>query len=664
MRKLFLISILSLGIATAQGVTVTTTAGGLSQVATNPNETSLTINGSLDARDFRFIADHLVSLQTLDLTGVTIEAYNGTHAVFGNQLTYPAGEIPTMALAGHQHLRQVTLPATATGVGIAAFAGCRALATVTMGAQLATIGSHAFAGCPALTTVTLPSSLQVLGEEAFLRCTALKTVLVGNGNATTLRIGDGAFMGCSALNAVTFSSGLATLGNRVFAGTGLKTLDFTTYGNLQAVGDYAFVKSQATTVKFPKNVAQLGRGTFLYSPIASVSMPKALKRVPGYAFAGANQLGTLDMGTLQLDSVGEYALYGASKVSAVVLPSTVSYIGTRAMAGMTGLTTLRSKSAQVPALGENVWEHVDQSTVKLYVPTQAVEGYQTADQWKYFDVLASFLRGDANNDGMVDIGDVNAIINHMLGKPSTEEFFFEAGDTDSNGIIDIDDVNYVINVILKRIDNNAPRVPDTDDLVTIDDFTIEAGQTRTVAVKLSHAARYTALQCDIVLPEGLTVVEDGITAASNRHLLASSNDDGNVRIACYSLEGSTLPTGDDTVIHLTVEASQQLSGEPVIAIERAVLGTASSVVRHCDNSYAQVNVSTAVSEVKAATSRAWVEGSTLIIESEQPTQAQLVAISGMVTTLAVMDGHNEYSGIEPGVYVVRLNGQSHKVVVR
>ena len=49
-------------------------------------------------------------------------------------------------------------------------------------------------------------------------------------------------------------------------------------------------------------------------------------------------------------------------------------------------------------------------------------------------------------DGNVDIADVNAIINMMLGKkPQTA-----AGDATGDGNVDIADVNAVINIMLGR----------------------------------------------------------------------------------------------------------------------------------------------------------------------------------------------------------------------
>ena len=56
------------------------------------------------------------------------------------------------------------------------------------------------------------------------------------------------------------------------------------------------------------------------------------------------------------------------------------------------------------------------------------------------------VNGDVTGDGSVDIGDVNAVINMMLGK--TEQT--AAGDVTGDGNVDIGDVNAVINIMLGK----------------------------------------------------------------------------------------------------------------------------------------------------------------------------------------------------------------------
>ena len=59
---------------------------------------------------------------------------------------------------------------------------------------------------------------------------------------------------------------------------------------------------------------------------------------------------------------------------------------------------------------------------------------------------ADAVQGDLTGDGRVDIADVNAVINMMLGKNAATE----AGDVTGDGRVDIADVNAVINIMLGK----------------------------------------------------------------------------------------------------------------------------------------------------------------------------------------------------------------------
>ena len=62
--------------------------------------------------------------------------------------------------------------------------------------------------------------------------------------------------------------------------------------------------------------------------------------------------------------------------------------------------------------------------------------------WKY-------IRGDINGDYKVDVSDVNAVINIMLGKTQASDFPGEAN-VDGQGNVDVSDVNRIINIMLGK----------------------------------------------------------------------------------------------------------------------------------------------------------------------------------------------------------------------
>lgn len=66
------------------------------------------------------------------------------------------------------------------------------------------------------------------------------------------------------------------------------------------------------------------------------------------------------------------------------------------------------------------------------------------------DAVVTTLRGDVNNDGKVDISDVNIVINIMLGKDSADNYDGRAYITEGDTSVDISDVNAVINIMIGK----------------------------------------------------------------------------------------------------------------------------------------------------------------------------------------------------------------------
>ena len=66
----------------------------------------------------------------------------------------------------------------------------------------------------------------------------------------------------------------------------------------------------------------------------------------------------------------------------------------------------------------------------------------------YFSDPPVFVRGDVNNDGEVNISDVNAVIGVILGQ-NTNPDTIALADVDGNGEVNIADVNAIIAIILK-----------------------------------------------------------------------------------------------------------------------------------------------------------------------------------------------------------------------
>ena len=83
------------------------TPGNLASLIDDTSITTLTVTGQIDARDFKFIADELNSLTSINLAGATIVSYsNHTKPLFNNEVDYDANCIPALAFFG----KKITTP--------------------------------------------------------------------------------------------------------------------------------------------------------------------------------------------------------------------------------------------------------------------------------------------------------------------------------------------------------------------------------------------------------------------------------------------------------------------------------------------------------------------------------------------------------------------------
>jgi len=83
--------------------------------------------------------------------------------------------------------------------------------------------------------------------------------------------------------------------------------------------------------------------------------------------------------------------------------------------------------------------HINEKNLYVYVPGNGLAAY----------TLTSGIAGDVNGDGVVDIADVNAVINVMLGKTTSDELR-AASDVTSDGAVDIADVNAIVNIMINQ----------------------------------------------------------------------------------------------------------------------------------------------------------------------------------------------------------------------
>lgn len=614
MRQVFTFLSLIVIFLSSGAITVNNSSGHLRDKVADHKITSLTVTGTMNALDFQFIADDLNALTEVDLTGVKIEAYdnNGT-PLLGDEVMFDADAIPALSFFG-KPLTTVKLPRELKAIGLGAFAGCKSLRSVMLSTGLTSIGAYAFSGS-GLTQISVPASVVEMGGGAFSRCAGLTTAVVEGAV-----LGDYAFLGCSKLSDVTLGSALVKIGTSAFNGCSALHAVKLGNGKVKTIGAEAFILS------------------------------------------GLNEFDMSKMN--QLETIGDFAFLNLKSIETLTVPESVTFIGTRAMAGMTGLKSIYALPDLVPALGDSVWAGVNQPAVDLI--SFYANDYAAADQWREFNIHGAVLLGDVNKDGIVNVSDITCLINHILQIPD-EPFDEVAADVLSDGKINVSDVTQLINLILTSttvIVKKAGEV-NTSDLVLIDDLAIAPGETRTIDIRLNNEQRYAAMQADVVLPAGLRFVDGTLkqTSRLGQHSVISQETDGTLRVIAYSLQNGLIAEGNDVIATVEVTADRALATDAQINVCNVVFATEKSRTYFADDSRARVMNTTGVNDLSEAGHKVYAIAGAIVVEAANDARAQLVSMNGMSQDVRVTQGRNVID-IAPGIYILRIDGKSFKLSVK
>lgn len=98
----------------------------------------------------------------------------------------------------------------------------------------------------------------------------------------------------------------------------------------------------------------------------------------------------------------------------------------------------------------------------------------------------------------------------------------------------------------------------------IEDFAIMPGETLTVSILLDNEIEYTAFQCDLQIPEGLTASNFALTDRkhSSHTFTATAQPNGDIRLLCYSLKIKPFTGNSGALVTFDVTAGEDLF-EPV-----------------------------------------------------------------------------------------------------
>ncbi len=189
-----------------------------------------------------------------------------------------------------------------------------------------------------ITGLKIPSTVTSIGTQAFSYCSGVSSVTIP---ASVTSIGNSAFA-YTGLKEVTYAAGspLTSISYGLFAGTKLENLDFIP-STITSIGASAFAESSLTSAVIPAQVTSLGASVFSgCKSLASSSFAQGstITEIPSSTFYKCTSLKSYEFGE-QIVSV-EYSAFAGSGLSAVYIPSTLTYLGESAFSGCNVLSNV------------------------------------------------------------------------------------------------------------------------------------------------------------------------------------------------------------------------------------------------------------------------------------------------------------------------------------
>ena len=296
---------------------------------------------------------------------------------------------------------------------------------------------NAFYGNENITAVTFGKNIRNIDEYSFYSCKGLTGMLTIPEGVTN--IGKWAFAGCRGLTGVRIPKTLTSMGNYAFYDceglTAVYITDFAAWCRLH------FFSSQDNPLGFAHHLYLNG------TELQKLEIPDDITDISDYAFFECTSVQSMSTGD-GVDTIGYRSFWYCSNLRSITLGKNVKYIKDDAFY-KTALTEIYSYPKKAPILEDNgVFEGFDIYSVTCHVPKGCIDNYNKAYPWYWFnlvDDLEAPADGDVNCDGRVNVSDVSALINMIMGITAMDQ---SAADVNGDGRVNVSDVSALINIIL------------------------------------------------------------------------------------------------------------------------------------------------------------------------------------------------------------------------
>lgn len=420
----------------------------------------------------KYICNGCTNLQTVvigqNVTSVEEYAFNGCTKLEDVVLSDSVGKVGQYAFSGCTGLKSVVIGDGVKNIGYSAFSDCSEMESINIGKGTETIDQYAFQNCSKLSSIRIPGAVNNINSYAFSGCKGLKNVIMAdketdgvlnlssNGSNplfadcsldsiyigrnimysksskygyspfyrnASLRsivitdkedeISENEFYGCINLQNVQIGDGVTSIGNRAFSGcSSLKKFFFGT--QVKTIGQEAFsdcttitsIVSNATTPPSCGSQALDDINKWeckLYVPKGYAASYQAADQWKEFFFTEEGDGG----GSTPIDPSGNKCA-----------TPTISMVDGKLVFSCETEGVKFNYTIIPPSTTSGEGENADLSTIytiKVYATKEGCENSDTAAMDIDVSSIATGIKGDVNEDGVVNGTDIQEVINIIVG---------------------------------------------------------------------------------------------------------------------------------------------------------------------------------------------------------------------------------------------------------
>ncbi|MDE5773047.1 MAG: leucine-rich repeat protein [Muribaculaceae bacterium] len=630
------------------------------------------------------------------------------------------------AFAGNISLDNVIMPSTLTSISDGCFSNCSNLINLRLNANLGIIGPRAFENCSKLASLDIPAKVYGLGVESFQGCASLPYITIPEGALSS--VGARAFKGCTNAASVSIGKNVTSLGVNCFqdcaAINHIKVYNTVppvgSPGFPQNVVDNGTVFVPAESVDDYKD-SDTWWEFFRILPLTDTTLVSSITLDKTQATICDSETLQLTASALPNDATDATVLYrsndtevatvdgnglitGKAPGEAVITAYTADGSGVYAECHLTVTPTpvqrIDGDSDYIIKVGregqitttvypENAtyrtltWKSDNTSVVTIdedgtlhaqYKGTANITASATDGSGVTYRCAVTVIpptAGDSNDDDRVTITDAVNTANYAVGN-EVKDFCEEAADVNGDNRITLADATATVSIVLNQPaeDEASPVrarsiIGDVDsDALIIDDFMIAPGQHATVAVHLNDSRDYVALQGDIILPSGLSIVDikTGERGVSSHVLATNTLGNDRVRFALFDINNSTFADTDDAIILVTVYADREITGE--LKISNAYAADADAIEYRLTSEGGRSDITTAVGTTVDDSIVIAALDNTIHVYNAMGENIIICSSDGAVVVNHIAASDDESISLMSGIYIVSAGRYSKEIMIK